>query len=126
MADAARIASIKLQKAQEFALISEIALDEGAYDAATSLAVSACINASDSMIVSVGMSTPSGANHRKAVTVLRQAVGLSASEQLAFALNYKDKAQYLAKYCTKLDAEAVLKRATRLIGKAEEMNHGPR
>ena len=99
--------------------MAELSLDADAYDAATSLAVSAAINAADALVLLAGEVPPRGMDHSQATTVLRKTVGGDASRQLAKALSRKSKAQYDLKRCTKVDAEDTIKAASRLLTKSK-------
>ncbi|WP_456285852.1 HEPN domain-containing protein [Microbacterium sp. JZ70] len=113
---------LKLDKADEFLLMAELALETDSFDAAVSLAVSASINASDALIMRTGGAIPRGPAHDTAVTTLRRLVDRHASQQLARALNFKNKSQYDLKRCTRADAEEVLRAAERLISKGKGLS----
>lgn len=110
--------ALKIAKAEEFLLSGELALEIDAFDSATSLAVSAAINASDALIIAAGQPLPRGRDHGQAVTILRHASDLPTSRQLGRALQLKNKAQYDLNRCTRADAEDAIKVAERLIAKA--------
>jgi hypothetical protein len=113
------VVRIKLTKAKEFLDMAELAADGPYLDAATSLAVSAAINASDALLaLTIGV-MPTGESHMDAVTILRKAGLRRASSHLARALALKHKAQYSARRCTANEAEDATKQATRLLAEAQ-------
>lgn len=107
------------EKAEEFLLLCELALDMGAYNAAVSLAVSASIQASDVLQLLAGMQPQRGTDHSATVPRLRSAAGDAAAQQLRFVLGLKSKAQYDSQLMSKTEAEEALKRATRLVQKSK-------
>jgi uncharacterized protein (UPF0332 family) len=108
--------SLKLEKAEEFLLAAQLMEEEvQAHDAATSLAVSAAINASDAIILAYGRSYPRSTDHNRAVTILRNVAGSSSSRQLANALALKNRAQYDLSRCSPANARTAISAAERLI-----------
>lgn len=109
----------KIRKAEEFLASAELVRDLGAFDATVSLGSSAAINASDALIVGSAGRLPSVREHSEAVTLLRRATDRDTAAQLLFVLGLKNKAQYELRRCTSIEADAVLKRATRLVNKSK-------
>jgi uncharacterized protein (UPF0332 family) len=118
-AEAKAAVNAKLAKAEEFLSMAEIAHELGAFDAATSLAVSAAISASDSIIVASGGVVPSGQDHSQAVTILRRVADQQTSRHLVRALGLKNKAQYDLQRCTQSDADDAIRAADRLLSKSK-------
>jgi hypothetical protein len=114
------VAATKLAKARDFYLMATIAQDGQLWDPAVSLAVSAAVNASDALCVLVLGDYPRGRDHGEAVRILRRAGFDQASSSLAKILALKDKAQYSAARCTESDGDNALKRAERLITRADQ------
>lgn len=108
-----------MAKSEEFLLAAELMLDEKLFDVATSLAVSAAINASDAIILEKTGSIPSGPDHNQAVIMLRKATDLATARQLQSAIGLKDKAQYRIARCTRADADSAVKAARRLLNKSK-------
>jgi HEPN domain-containing protein len=119
-ADELALVSTKLEKAADFLLVAELAVEVDAYDAAVSLAVSAAINAADGLCVLRSGTYPSGRNHDEVVGILRKAGFDQVAKTLASVLAVKDKAQYSPRRCTPDDASAAVKRAGRVVGAAKD------
>jgi len=113
------IVRAKVAKAKDFLAGAEIMLDLRAYDAAVSLAISAAINASDALVLDFENILPSGKDHHRAIALLKSATDRDTGRQLEYVLNLKSKAQYAVQRCTASEAEEVLKRAKRLVGKSK-------
>ena len=111
----------KLTKAEEFLSVAEFAMELAAYNAAASLAVSAGINASDSMILASGGVLPNASDHRQSTRTLKR-LNPGASAQLTRLLGVKNKAQYLLQMCTKSDAEIAIRAASKLMENGRAYN----
>jgi hypothetical protein len=107
--------ALKLEKAAEFLLMAEFALEGGCFDAATSLAVTSGINSGDVLCLSRLKALPSGQDHGDTVRILRKNGFDQASMLLGRLLGVKSKAQYSLGRCTRGDAEAAVKRADRIL-----------
>lgn len=118
MADArSDIVRSKIDKSKEFMEMAELAAG-GLYDASVSLAVSAAINASDSLCVLKTGTYPSGSSHGDAVRILKRSGLSSESGHLIAVLSRKDKAQYSVRRCTATECDDTLKHAQRLLERA--------
>ena len=119
--DAALSAAIaaKIQKAEQFQVMAEIAIDLESYDAACSLAASAAINSSDAIIMQAGLPAPSGRDHQSAVKVLRSVGGNVAAQQLSLILGTKTKSQYGVARCTAAEALEAVKRSGRILDRSK-------
>jgi hypothetical protein len=115
VAGASDAAALKLDKATEFLLMAEFALEGECFDAAASLAVSAAINGGDALCLARLGVLPNGQNHDEATRILRGAGFDQASVLLGRTLAIKYKAQYSASRCSRRDAESAVKRAQRMI-----------
>lgn len=115
VAGAPDAAASKLDKAAEFLLMAEVALDGQCYDAAVSLAVSSGVNSSDALCVARLGRVPSGQDHNDTVRLMRKSGFDQASIFLGRLLAVKSKAQYSIARCTRTDAEAAVKRAERML-----------
>jgi len=107
--------SLKLDKAAEFLMVAEFALDGGCFDAATSLAVSAGINAGDGLCLAKLDVLPSGQDHGEAPRVLQRAGYGQVGSLLSRLLSVKFKGQYSLKRCTRSEADTAIKRADRIL-----------
>ncbi|WP_157413065.1 hypothetical protein [Aeromicrobium sp. Root236] len=110
----------KLAKAKEFLLVAGVAHDQ-AFDAATSLAVSAAVNASDAILLIEVGTYPTGGQHMHALTLLREAGYGRAARHLGACLGLKNKAQYAVSACTRGNADAAVSHATRIVDAAARL-----
>jgi fructose-specific component phosphotransferase system IIB-like protein len=110
----------KIEKASEFLLMGEVALDGKCFDAAASLAAISAINASDVFILLVAGRVLTSNNHQEAVTLLRQGGYPLASTHLSRVLSTKNKAQYSGKRCHEREAAEAVKHAQRLYDQARD------
>lgn len=108
-------AASKLEKAAEFLLMAEFALDGECFDAATSLAVSSGVNSGDALCLARLGVLPAGQDHDDAARLLRKNGFGQASTLLGRLLGVKSKAQYSVARCVKGDAENAVKRAERML-----------
>ena len=111
----------KVAKAEEFLTAAELSLELSAYNAATSLAVSAGINASDSMILAKGGVLPNASDHQQSTRTLRR-IDPSAAVQLNRLLGLKNKSQYALQMCTRSDADVAVKAAEKLLEKVKALH----
>ncbi len=115
-----QLVTAKLAKAEEFLEVAKLVVDS-AHDAATSLAVSAAINASDVILIRATGTAPTGAGaHAEAVKSLSRAGFPTAAKQLSRQLHYKNPAQYLARRLMRSEADQAITRAERLIEQARK------
>lgn len=96
-------------------------VEDSAYDAASSLAASAGVNASDVILLESRGTFPSGSNHEEAVRLLRQAGFSNAASQLQRLLIIKSLSQYAARRSTPEQARQAVKAASRLIDQAHNV-----
>lgn len=92
-----------------------------AHDAACSLAASAGVNATNALLIQIGVKPPNGSDHYSAVTALRQRGQREASVQLASLLGLKHRSQYETSRCTAADADRAIKLAERIVNKSKGM-----
>jgi len=111
-----------LGKATEFLEAAAAAVDHGWYNAAASNAVTAGINAKDSLCFALVGQSAAADDHKAAVKELREASvhTREAAADLDRLVAMKDRAQYDRRDVTASDAKAALRRAKRLVGLAEE------
>lgn len=95
--------------------------EDSAYDASTSLAVSAAVNAADAiLLIDVG-GYSQAEEHAQAVSRLRSAGRSQAARHLGMVLALKNKAQYEPRRCTARDATEAFKHSQRLVDFAVEL-----
>lgn len=112
-----------LAKAQEFLAEARSALASGRTNAATSLAVTAGINAKDAICLVLVGKTGKGDDHGHAVAELRRAgaIGAEVAVTLDRLLKPKTKSQYQSSSMSRTDAEAAVKQAARLVAQADRV-----
>ena len=109
--------SLKVAKATEFLKIAEVALADGCYDCAVSLAVSAGVNAADALCLHVLGRYSKTQGHEDAVVLVGKAgvTGRTAAAPFRRLLSVKNKAQYSNSRCSAQEAADAVKRAARIL-----------
>ncbi len=104
-------------KAEEYLEAAEKDLADGRYNAATSAAVHAGINAADAVTGTLRGIRSSDTDHNRAVELLEASGkdGKDASKHLARLLPLKTKAEYDPGTVPRSKAESAVKSATRLV-----------
>lgn len=112
-----------LKKAKEFLDAAELNLDVGMFNAATSSAVTAGINAKDAMCLALTGRTNKTDNHADAATELRAAGAATKrhATTLGRLLKLKNKAQYQSVDVARSDAVKAVGWATTLVDGATEI-----
>lgn len=106
---------MKLDKAQQFLLMADVAVENEQWDAGVSLAASAGINAADALSLDVVGRFPQGRSHEEIVPLLRKcgATGDAVIRHLRRLFRVKGKAQYGTARCTPREAGDALLHAQR-------------
>lgn len=104
-------------KAEEYLEAAEQDLENGRYNAATSAAVHAGINAADAITGALRGTRSSDRDHSRAVDLLEDSGkdGKSASKHLARLIPLKTKAEYDVGTVPRPKAESAVKNASRLV-----------
>lgn len=104
-------------KAEEYLEAAGDAFESGRYNAATSAAIHAGINAADAITGSLRGMRSSDPDHSRAVDLLEASGkdGKDASKHLARLLPLKTKAEYDPGMVSRSKAESALKSASRLV-----------
>jgi hypothetical protein len=112
-----------LAKAREFLEAAKFDLDLDLFNAATSDAVIAGINAKDAICLRLTGTTRKSDNHADAVAELKAAgpAGAALAPTLSRLLKLKTKSQYQSASVAANDANKAIEWATRLVEGAEEV-----
>ena len=112
-----------LKKAKEFLDAAELNLDVDMFNAATSSAVTAGINAKDAICLALTGKTHKSENHTDAATELRKAgtATKSLGTTLGRLIKLKNKAQYQTADVARSDAVKAVDWATTLVNGATEI-----
>jgi uncharacterized protein (UPF0332 family) len=104
-------------KAEEYLEAAQTDLEDGRYNAATSAAVHAGINAADAITGALRGMRSSDTDHSRAVDLLEASGkdGQDASKHLARLIPLKTKAEYDPGTVPRSKAESALKSASRLV-----------
>ena len=104
-------------KAEEYLEAAEDALESGRYNAATSAAIHAGINAADAITGALRGMRSSDADHSRAVDLLGASGkdGKDASKHLARLIPLKTKAEYDPGNVPRSKAETAVKSASRMV-----------
>lgn len=110
-------------KAEEYLEAAEDALDIGRYNAATSAAIHAGINAADAITGALRGMRSSDADHGRAVDLLEASGkdGKDASKHLARLIPWKIKAEYDPGNIPRAKAETAVKSASRMVDIARRL-----
>ena len=115
-----------LRKAQEFLLAAQVGLNGGLYDAATSAAVIAGINAKDALCLALTGRTGKSENHQQALAELG-AAGAAARplvSPLSRLLALKSRAQYQSAPITPESAAKAVDWAEKIVTAVREQVSG--
>lgn len=116
-----------LHKGVEFLDAAEAAAASGWWNAATSNAVTAGINAKDALCFALAGRSTAADDHREAVAELRALGEAARPAAAAFdrLVGQKDKAQYDRRDVSETEAKAALRRAQTMLKAAETALAGP-
>lgn len=115
-----------LEKAQQFLLAAEVALEDQLFDPAASNAVIAGINAKDAMCLRLTGRTGKTDNHQEAVRELKKAGPAAANNanNLHRLLQLKALAQYQSRSVSAINATKAVRWATDMVDSAVEILGG--